>query len=56
MLKWLALTLILAGLVFLLKASTDDPTESDIGGLLFGLGGALLLLIGLALFLIDVFD
>ena len=54
MLKWLALTLILASLVFLLKASTDDPTESDIG-LLFGFAGALLLLIGLALFLIDVF-
>jgi drug/metabolite transporter (DMT)-like permease len=40
MLKWLALTLILAGLVFLLKASTDDQTESDIG-LLFGLGAAI---------------
>jgi hypothetical protein len=53
--KWLALILILAALVFLLKANTDDPTESDIG-LLFGLVGALLLLIGLALFLIDVFD
>ena len=53
--KWLALILILAALVFLLKAGTDDPTESDIG-LLFGFGGALLLLIGLALFLIDVFD